>query len=227
MATIDKITLPSTGVTYDIKDNVSGYITSAQAPVTSVNGMTGDVVVGGGGGSYTATAPINIDSDDNISHDTSGVTAGTYQGSDDGKGMEVWMPSITVDAKGHVTSASNVGKYILADTHSSATSTDPVLIQNKQFASTLKCYNPQVQSLIAGQTTKSITISIDPNAPYFANSFRVADVQAVDSSTHEPVIVDWSVDKNYGTNITVTVSIASAWTHNIDLYFILTYAYGM
>ena len=226
MATIDKITLPSTGVTYDIKDNVSGYVTAQTAPVTSVNGMTGDVVVGGGG-SYTATSPIDITSDV-ISHEDSGVTAGTYGGSDDGKGMEVWMPSITVDAKGHVTSASNTGgQYILADTHSGATATDPVLIQNKQFASTLKCYNPQVFSLTAGQTTESYTISYDPNAPYYANTFRVADVQAVDSSTHEPVIVDWSTNKNIGTNITVTVSIASAWTHTIDIYIILAYAYGM
>ena len=40
---LDKINL--SGTTYDIKDTVSGYITSAEAPVTSVQGETGDVVL--------------------------------------------------------------------------------------------------------------------------------------------------------------------------------------
>lgn len=41
---LSAIKLPN-GVTYNLKDNVSGYITASSIPVNSVNGKTGDVVL--------------------------------------------------------------------------------------------------------------------------------------------------------------------------------------
>lgn len=247
MADISKITVE--GVTYDIKDAVarSHPVTSVNgqtgavvldaddvgalpddyvAPVTSVNGQTGDVVVGGGG-SYTATAPISIDANNDISHDASGVTAGTYQGSQSNKGY-YFIPSFTVDAKGHVTGASDTGSYIVSNDDYSLTYSDLILLKADAWASALRSnFQYLGMSISAGQTSATLTISQDANSSYYGfNKFRVADVQAVDASTHESVIVDWKTDQNFGSNITLTVSIAEAWTNNINLYPILTYAYG-
>lgn len=66
---------------------------------------------GGGGGSYTATAPIDITSDV-ISHDNSGVTADTYNMSQDTTTGNIYIPQFTVDAKGHITAASENTDYI-------------------------------------------------------------------------------------------------------------------
>jgi len=44
MANLSAIKLPN-GVTYSLKDSVSGYITADAIPVTSVNGKTGAVVL--------------------------------------------------------------------------------------------------------------------------------------------------------------------------------------
>lgn len=247
MADISKITVE--GVTYDIKDEVArtqsvrsvngqtgAVVLDADdvgalpddyvAPVTSVNGMTGDVVVGGGG-NYTATAPINIDANNDISHDASGVTAGTYQGSESSKGY-YFVPSFTVDAKGHITSASSTGSYIKCNNEYSVAYDDLILLRADAWASALRSNFSYIGMTIpAGQTSASVTITQDSNSSYYAtSSFRVADVQAVDNVTHERVIVDWKTDKNYGSSITLTVSIASAWTNTINLYPILTYAFG-
>lgn len=54
--------------------------------------------------SYTATSPIDITGND-ISHEDSGVTAGTY-GSYNSDSHYYYIPSVTVDAKGHITSVS-------------------------------------------------------------------------------------------------------------------------
>ena len=86
MANLDKLKLPN-GTTYNIQDNISGY-TKNTGTVTSVT--------------ITATAPIAVNSTSAItttgtrtlSHNDSGVTAGTYT-------------SVTVDAKGHVTNGTN------------------------------------------------------------------------------------------------------------------------
>ena len=56
--------------------------TGTKIATVTIDGSPTDVYApsgGGGGGSYSATAPISI-SNDTISHDTSGVTAGTYDG---------------------------------------------------------------------------------------------------------------------------------------------------
>ena len=41
---LSAIKLPN-GITYNLKDNISGYITASSIPVNSVNGKTGDVVL--------------------------------------------------------------------------------------------------------------------------------------------------------------------------------------
>lgn len=44
MANISAIKLPN-NITYNLKDNVSGYITASAIPVNSVNGKTGAVIL--------------------------------------------------------------------------------------------------------------------------------------------------------------------------------------
>ena len=44
MANISAIKLPD-GITYNLVDKTSGYITSSNIPVNSVNSQTGDVVL--------------------------------------------------------------------------------------------------------------------------------------------------------------------------------------
>ena len=44
MANLSAIKLPN-GTTYNLKDSVSGYITAASIPVTSVNNKTGAIVL--------------------------------------------------------------------------------------------------------------------------------------------------------------------------------------
>lgn len=180
-----------------------------------------------GGSSYTATSPISIDANDDISHDDSGVTAGTYR-ADIGKGMATF-PTITVDAKGHITSASKLGQYIYTVTDSYADSTIAFMSQSV-WAMALRSYNSYPFSLNAGSTSATTTITTDSDSGYSCRTyFRVSDVQAFDSVTYEPVIVDWSTDKmlSQGSSITLTVSIAEAYTNNISYFPILTYAANM
>ena len=74
------------------------------------NDVTYTISSTGGGASYTATSPIDITSNV-ISHDASGVTAGTYDGGGV-KSTGFYIPSFTVDAKGHLTSATDLGTLI-------------------------------------------------------------------------------------------------------------------
>ena len=69
---------------------------------------------GGGGSTYSGTSPISVDNTNyEISHEASGVTAGTYSGVYDSKTLGYYMPSVTVNDTGHVTSASNAGSLIV------------------------------------------------------------------------------------------------------------------
>lgn len=244
MADISKITVE--GVTYDIKDDVarSQSVTSVNgqtgtvvldaddvgampddyvAPVTSVNGMTGDVVVGGGGGSYTATAPISIDADNDISHDASGVTAGTYYPNSEGKGS--WdFPSLTVDAKGHITSANNFG-VIIPNAKDDSTSRGGLITQTQydKFANAHDLYAPHVavMTINAGTTSKSLTIT--PYSTYVKTQgqyVRILGLWSYINPTYEPCVVDYSfsASPNLSASVTVTASIASAYTNNITIF---------
>lgn len=65
-----------------------------------MDGTTQSTAGGGGGATYTGTSPINV-TGTTISLDNSGATAGSY-------GSSTQVPQITVDAKGRITSVSNV-----------------------------------------------------------------------------------------------------------------------
>ena len=84
------------------------------------NDVTYTINATGGGASYTATSPIDITSNV-ISHETSGVTAGTYDGGGV-KGTGTYFPSFTVDSTGHITSATDLGTLIPIVDTSNATS---------------------------------------------------------------------------------------------------------
>ena len=176
---------------------------------------------------YTATSPIDI-TNDVISHETSGVTAGTY----DGGGVKdsgFYVPSFTVNTTGHVTSATDLGTLIPEVTTSNSSSAVGGVISPLTWSMGLRSYQSSAIIIPAGNTTSSVTISSDSKSGYsYRTYFRVADVQAYDASTYEPVIVDWTTNKYYsgGSTITLTISIASAYTNDIIYYPILTYAVG-
>lgn len=208
---------------------------SFYAPTTA--GTSGYVLTSSGSGaptwaaapsssSYTATSPIDITGND-ISHEDSGVTAGTYDGGGV-KSTGFYVPSITVDAKGHVTSATDLGNLIPVVTSSNSNENGNV-IGTRTWALATRSYSAYPSVLAAGNTSKTITISSDSNSAYtYAKYFRVVDVEAFDAVTKEPVIVDWSASALYSNNssVTVTVSIASAYTNNIWLYVLLSVGYG-
>jgi hypothetical protein len=81
------------------------------------------VGIGGGGGvaGVTGTAPINVTAGANpvVSHNASGAAAGTY-------GDASNVPQVTVDAKGHVTSATTVPISITTPIGSFVLGTGPI-----------------------------------------------------------------------------------------------------
>lgn len=187
---------------------------------TGTVALTSDIT----GGNYTATSPISIDSSNDISHEDSGVTAGTYDGGA-AKNTGFYIPSFTVDSMGHITSATDLGTLIPDVTYSNTALSG--VISPYSWSMGLRTYSSYGTIISAGNTTSSITISSDSYSGYTNRTyFRVADVQAYDVSTYEPVIVDWKTDKIYsgGSAITLTVSIASAYTNNIVYFPILTYS---
>lgn len=195
------------------------------AEITIDGGSPTDVYApaGGGGGSYTATAPIDI-TNNVISHDdaigTAGNKGGTYSSS-----AGYYMPYFEYDAKGHITEAYNLGQLIGANT--TYTGSNPVTLAPYSWGLALRSSSLSGFVMFAGGTTQSQTIQTDSNSmASYKTLFRVADVQAYDMTTFEPVIVDWSCDKVFGAggSITVTISIAQAYSHDIRWFPILTYA---
>lgn len=205
---------------------VSGGIITTKIP-TKTSHLTNDsgfiTIDDVPGGTYTATSPIDI-TNDVISHEASGVTAGTYDGGAV-KNTGFYFPSFTVDSMGHITSATDLGGLIPDITYYDTSLSG--VISPYTWAEGLRNYSSYGTTISAGNTTSSITISSDAYSGYSMKTyFRVADVQAYDVSTYEPVIVDWKTNKIYsgGSSITLTVSIASAYPNNIIYFPILTYS---
>ena len=218
---------------YDLASSKSTVsYTPTQTSGTAIGTLTIDNVAntlyapsGEGGGSYTATAPIDI-TNNVISHNNSGVGAGSTTAYLDSK-QGYYIPLVTYDAMGHLTAvASTTGTLIPVNT-SSSSSYNPMVLSAGSWASGLRNYMYFGYTLAAGNTSQSVTISADTDSAYsYRTWFRVADVQAYDVTTFEPVIVDWSCDKVFSDNgsITLTVSIASAWANSIRWFPILTYS---
>ena len=91
----------------------------------------------------SGTAPISVDANNVITHDNSGVTAGTY-------GSSSLVPIITVDAKGHVTSATTA---TVKDTTYSASASDRVALSGTTFYHTT--------AITAGKTVANTASTAD------------------------------------------------------------------
>lgn len=178
------------------------------------------------GGSYTATSPISIDANDDISHEVSGVTAGTYDGGYS-KTIGFYSPSVIVDAKGHITSGSNMGTLIPLTHNATYNDNDDAagLVMVGDLAFCVRSAGTSISSFVlyAGNTTATCYV-YDYNCPvYWSGYVSVQDVTAIDATTKEPVIVDWTVDALSSVSakssmVTLTVTIAEAYTNNIYIY---------
>ena len=179
----------------------------------------------------TATSPIDIDSNNDISHEDSGVVAGTYDGGDGGKQIGFYIPSFTVDAKGHITSATDLGTLIPSIGSSTGTLVGGRLVDGYSWR-----HLPQMAStygdayiLYGGETSRTYTLRyLQPVNTSDASYMRLVNVEAIDVSTGESVIVDWSVDYPTATsgksnNIKLTVSIAEAYEHAIVIHPMVAY----
>lgn len=203
----------------------AGNNISINATTAGANDVTYTISATGGGASYTATSPIDI-TNSVISHDASGVTAGTY----DGGGVKdtgTYFPSFTVDSTGHITSATDLGTLIPIIGTSNDTTSYGSLLSASTWSFALRGLGSTYYTLAAGNTSTTITISTDTYSSSSNKSrFRVADVHAYDMSTGERLFVDWSTPTvvSGGSSLTLTVSIASAWTNAIIIFPILTYA---
>lgn len=181
----------------------------AGAEVNTISGIEGE-------------SPISVDSTTDtpvISHETSGVTADTYAAYSYSGGY--YIPSFTVDEEGHVTAATNLGTSIQGVRQTSA---NYGLMSKEDWASAVRAYSNNYL-LLAGQTSASFNV-YDENSP--RTSVGIVDVVAFDASTYEPVMVDWTVDTLASaqfkqTYVTLTVSIAEAYEHDIRIYPTVTY----
>ena len=197
------------------------------AEITIDGGSPTDVYAPtGGGGSYTATAPIDI-TGNVISHNDSGVGSAGYTTAYYDSKNGYYIPRVEYDSKGHLTDITNtVGTLIPLNTSTSG-STNPVVLSQYSWALGVRSSINTGYTLSAGNTTQTQTIYADTGSVYsYQSNFRVADVRAYDVTTFEPVVVDWSCDKVFsaGGSITVTISIAAAYTHDIRWFPIVTYA---
>lgn len=175
--------------------------------------------------SLTGTSPISVTgsgSSRTIEHSNSGVTADTYTPSR--SGAITYFPTFTVDAKGHITAATNTSFSI-----SSIGNGSGKLISDEAYRAGVRSANGTTSSstfiLSAGDTIKTISLSD------LSTSFTVVDVNCIDMTTKEPVIVDWSLNvlngySNMG-SITLTVSIASAYANDILINPLVSYAATM
>lgn len=158
----------------------------------------------------------------------SGVTAGTYDGGAV-KGSGYYVPSITVDSAGRITSATDLGDLIPLATGSSATNEFGNLVAGYAYRSLARIPSLSPSYVLsAGNTTATFTLK-DLYCFYGDDYvFQVLSVEAVNESGNG-VIVDWSLDHAVSTGgkynaIQLTVSIAEAYSENIYVKPIVSYA---
>ena len=199
-----------------------------------------DAIAEGGGGSYTATSPISISSGNDISHNTSGVTAGTYVAYYDSKTPSYYLPTITVDSSGHITSASNTGVQIPTANSSGQSgiglmtyAADYCLRNNLDYAFP-HIYGDSYGypfSIAAGSSSKTVSMSITKDmilsASYYnqgnkfigstyISSLYVIGVESFlyNGTNYEPVLVNWTAtDATYNSSTltySCTVTVSTA-----------------
>ena len=188
----DALVITDSSDSNKIKKSSITFGTSA----TSFLANNGTWVTPSVGESYTATSPISISGTD-IQHINSGVTSGTYGLTYNDKTNGYYVPSFTIDSKGHITSATALGSALPAAETSI-----------RYYAN----YTPLIgyNYLSAGATSSSYTFT-----DVYSQYPSVFDVKAIDSTTKEPVIVDWYANNTNSNSITVNVSIATAYEHQI------------
>lgn len=216
---------------YDLADSkstvawnqIQGSSGATKIAEIDIDGTTQDVYAptgGGGGSSYTATSPINI-TNNVISHEASGVTAGTYDGGYI-KSTGVCYPTFTVDDEGHITAASDFGGIVplLNATDWYGLITGSMWQQAIRAGDTRNTFG----LLSAGQTTA--TFSYTDSQGVITSALRIYNVSAVDCTTGEAVIVDWttSAPQSNSSTVTLTVSIASPYSHTILIDVLVGYS---
>ena len=211
------------------KTTISGLDITANRSLTLPDksgtiALTSDIT----GGNYTATSPINI-TNDVISHAASGVTAGTYSAAAESKTNGYYIPSFTVDNTGHITSVSSVGTLI-SQASQSANGFMSTAQWNRLNEMSTKFTYLVTLTITAGQTSttsqnlrgyqyyKNVN-----NVPSYSSWLKICAVFARDSSTGEEVMVDVSSNEQVFDDdtgfyySTITASIASAYTNNIEV----------
>lgn len=192
-------------------NNDSGFITASQVPT------------------YTATSPIDITNND-VSHEDSGVTAGTYEPYVSSKDVN-YFPSITVDDKGHITSASNTGTSIPSVASPSySNESEPGFISGDAWARGVRSLAdaPTTYFLGTGNTSTTITLTYDYNSAYpLRQYYHIIDIAFYDYTTHERLICDWTTNILYSSkgSLTITVTIAQPYTHTIVIKPTVSYCY--
>lgn len=137
------------------------------------------------GGNYTATTPIVIDSSNNISHATSGVTADTYNMSQDTTTGNIYIPQFTVDAKGHITAASESTDYI------------PVLSSNTNYSGLLSKTDYNNLSTVVNGGIHLVTNSTSASA---YTSYPISYTLTSTDITNKYITITLSIDTtDYGT----------------------------
>ena len=176
------------------------------------------------GSSYTATSPIDITNGD-ISHDMSGVTAGTYSITADPMGTGgYYVPSFTVDDMGHLTSASASSGLLPSVSivnYTSGVLSDAQYTRIPRLSAT---YRAEF-TLTAGLTTGTFRLSDTYGHPSY---FMIYDVKARDAVTGEPLDVGWttdyiSSDSGMATSLVLTVTLNEAYVNNIYLFPMMSY----
>ena len=204
---------------YDLADSKQDELVSG-TNIKTINNTSllgsGNIDIQGGGGTYTATSPIDI-TNGVISHDDSGVTAGSKgdtSAQTPGFGSTFKVLSGTVDSKGHLTSfaehtvkiptswATTANAGLMSEIDKAALDELVANYDLKRFTGTLE----------AGNTS----LVIDCSSYELSDAADVVSVTACDLTHNVPVIVDWAVSTD-----AVNVSIASAVNYDIGVQVVL------
>lgn len=178
------------------------------------------------GSSYTATSPIDI-TNDVISHNTSGVSAGTYVPAWDK--TSIYFPSITVDTTGHITAASQFGyelPKVSASQNGYLTSTSYGVLDYLNTHQVLH----KVARIVAGATSVQCVLygNLIKNlstGEYISYGLpEVRNVYAINDTTQKQVLVDIEIgsatrDSSTGVySLPITATLSEAYIEPIIIY---------